>query len=146
MLSPKSAFFVLIAITLCFWAKFCLILVQQSLPQHLDQVWSILPASELLPLKPQTGPSHTDNAFFWIYCTVSKGERCDKVRWEQRVLECVLLRVGWEVYMYTSIYQFIGHVILELSSYLLEIPNDAYTTRSQFWLAVQHSVKSTASR
>ena len=34
---------------------------------------------------------------------------------------------------------------LELSSYLLEIPNDAYTTLSQFWLAVQHSVKSTGS-
>ena len=34
---------------------------------------------------------------------------------------------------------------LEWSSYLLEIPNDAYTTLSQFWLAVQHSVKSTES-
>ena len=34
---------------------------------------------------------------------------------------------------------------LELSSYLLEIPNDAYTTISQFSLAVQHSVNSTAS-
>mgnify|MGYP001803006124 CR=1 FL=1 len=30
---------------------------------------------------------------------------------------------------------------LELSSYLLEIPNDPYTTLSQFWLAVQHSVR-----
>ena len=35
-----------------------------------------------------------------------------------------------------------GMVILELSSYLLEIPNDTYTTLSQFWLAAQHSVKS----
>ena len=34
---------------------------------------------------------------------------------------------------------------LELSSYLLEIPHDAYTTLSQFWLAAQRSVKSTAS-
>ena len=34
---------------------------------------------------------------------------------------------------------------LELSPYLLEIPNDAYTTLSEIWLAVQHSVKSTAS-
>ena len=36
-------------------------------------------------------------------------------------------------------------IILELSSYLLEIPIDAYTTLSQFWLAAQHSAKSTAS-
>ena len=34
---------------------------------------------------------------------------------------------------------------LELSSYLLKFPNDAYTTLSQFRLAVEHSVKSTAS-
>ena len=33
---------------------------------------------------------------------------------------------------------------LELSSYVLENPNDAYTTLSQLWLAAQHSVKSTA--
>ena len=33
----------------------------------------------------------------------------------------------------------------ELSSYLLIIPNCDYTTLSQFWLAVQHSVKSSAS-
>ena len=33
----------------------------------------------------------------------------------------------------------------ELSSYVLEIPNDAYTTLSQFWLAGHHSVKSTDS-
>ena len=32
---------------------------------------------------------------------------------------------------------------LELSSYLLEIPDCAYTTLSQFWLAVWNSVKST---
>ena len=38
-----------------------------------------------------------------------------------------------------------GMIILELSSYLLEIPIDAYTTLSQFWLAAQHSAKSTAS-
>ena len=31
---------------------------------------------------------------------------------------------------------------LELSSYLLEIPNDAYKTLSQFWLADQPSRKS----
>ena len=36
-------------------------------------------------------------------------------------------------------------LILELLSYLLEIPNDANTTLSQFGLAVQYSVKSTAS-
>ena len=29
---------------------------------------------------------------------------------------------------------------LELSSYVFEIPNDAYTTLSQIWLAAQHSV------
>ena len=29
-----------------------------------------------------------------------------------------------------------GMLTLELSSYLLEIPNDAYATVSQFWLAV----------
>ena len=54
--------------------------------------------------------------FFWIYCTVSKGERCDKVRWEQRVLECFLFRFGRKVY---NVYNYlsIGHVILELSSY-----------------------------
>ena len=34
---------------------------------------------------------------------------------------------------------------LGLSYYVLEIPIDVYTTLSQFWLAVQHSVKSTAS-
>ena len=34
---------------------------------------------------------------------------------------------------------------LESSSYLLKIPNEAYTTLSQFWLAIQHSVKSAAS-
>ena len=34
---------------------------------------------------------------------------------------------------------------LELSAHELEIPNDACITVGQFWLAVQHSVKSTAS-
>ena len=34
---------------------------------------------------------------------------------------------------------------LDLSSFVLEIPNNSYTTLGQFWLAVQHSVKSTAS-
>ena len=34
-------------------------------------------------------------------------------------------------------------LILELSSYVVEIPNDGYTTLSQMLLAVQHSVKST---
>ena len=39
-----------------------------------------------------------------------------------------------------------GMLALELSSYfLLEIPNDAYTTPSQILLAVQHSVESTVS-
>ena len=36
-------------------------------------------------------------------------------------------------------------LILELSSYVLGIPNDRYTTLSQVLLAVQHSVKSAAS-
>ena len=33
-------------------------------------------------------------------------------------------------------------LILELSSYLLEIPNDTCTTLSRYSLAAQHSVKS----
>ena len=39
----------------------------------------------------------------------------------------------------------IGHVNIGIIFLSSEIPNDAYTTPSQFWLAVQHSVKSTAS-
>ena len=35
---------------------------------------------------------------------------------------------------------------VDLSSHLLEIPNDTDTTLSQSWLAVENSVKSTASR
>ena len=38
-----------------------------------------------------------------------------------------------------------GVLTLELSSYLLEVPNNANTSLSQFWLAVQHWVKSTTS-
>ena len=37
-------------------------------------------------------------------------------------------------------------LVLELSSYVLEIPNDGYASLSQISLAVQHSVKCNASR
>ena len=39
----------------------------------------------------------------------------------------------------------IGHVEIGIIFFLLENPNDACKTFSQFWLAGQHSVKSTAS-
>ena len=37
-------------------------------------------------------------------------------------------------------------LVLELSSYVLEIPNDGYASLSHISLAVQHSVKCNASR
>ena len=38
-----------------------------------------------------------------------------------------------------------GMLTFELSSHVLENSDDAYTAIDQFWLAVQHSVESTAS-
>ena len=50
----------------------------------------------------------------------------------------------WESMLYQSAIQQ-GMLFLELSSYLMEISNGAYTTLRQFRLVVKHSVKSTAS-
>ena len=52
---------------------------------------------------------------------------------------------GWKISRQANKNKGKGSLTSESSSYVLEIPYDAFTTLNQIWLAAQHSVKSTAS-